>query len=156
MDALPLQILILKRIRLPDLLQIPDHDMFAYAELLIPARTHLRGNILKISLFRLRSFGHPFIGIVVAACLVLLEDISPLPMQRFSQMLKQHFQRLIRRLLQQSNAESLIDHGLQILHALHPAVLLTASDARFISAGPFVKLPCIIHMSASIYTAFRP
>ena len=39
---------------------------------------------------------------------------------------------------------------------VHPAVLLTASDARFISAGPFVKLPCIIHMSASIYTAFRP
>ena len=51
-------------------------------------------------------------------------------MQRFSQVLQQHLQRLVRRFLQQGDAKPLVDDGLQILNAPHTAVLLAAPASR--------------------------
>ena len=123
-DALPLQVLILKRIRLPNILHVLYDDMPADAEIPVPAGAHLRGDILKVLLFRFHPGVHPLIGVVVAAGLVLLKDIGPLSIQRFSQVLQQHPKRLIRGLLQQSDTKTLVDNGLQILNASHAAVLL--------------------------------
>ena len=71
--------------------------MLSNAELLIPACTDLRRNILEIHLLRLHSFGRPLIGIVITARLILLKDIGTFPVQRFSQMFQQHLKGLIRR-----------------------------------------------------------
>ncbi len=130
MNLLPLQVLIRKRIRFPDILQTPNDDMPADAEIPIPVGTHLRRNILQILLFRLHSFCRPLIGIVIPTRLIPLKDISPLSLKRFPQMLQQHLQRLIRRLLQQGHTKPLIDDSLQILNAFHPAVLTTVPVNR--------------------------
>ena len=122
MDALPLQILILQWVRLPNVLQALNHNVLAHAELPVPACAHLRGDVLQALLLRLYPICRPLIGVVIAAGLILLKYVRPLPIQRLSQVLQQHLQRLIRRLLQQGDAQALIDDGLQILNALYTAV----------------------------------
>ena len=146
-NPLPLQVLILKRVRLPNILQAFNDDMLADAELPVPACAHLRGDVLEALLFRLHPVGRPFVGVVVAAGLVLLEYIRPLPVQRLPQMLQQHLQGLIRRFLQQGNAKALVDDGLQILNAAHAAVLLAGPGSRSALPGPFQTFPYILHMS---------
>ena len=123
MHVLFFQALILERIRFPDFFQISDDNMFANAEFPIPACANLSRHILKIFLFRLHAFGHPLICIVVAAGLVPLKYINPFPVQRFSQMLYQHFQRLVRGFLQQGDTKPFIDDGFQILNALYSTLL---------------------------------
>ena len=100
MDPLPLQVLVLEGIRLPDIFQVLNDDMFPGFKLQVPAGAHFRRDILKVLLFWRYPVGHPFIGVVIAARIVLLKDISAISIQCFSQMLQQHLQRLIRRLLQ--------------------------------------------------------
>ena len=141
MDVLPLQILILKGVSLPDIFQAFDDNVPANTELPIPACTHLRGNILKVFLFRFYPVSHPLIGVVVTAGLILLKYIGPFSGQCFSQMFQQHFQRLVRGLLQQSDTKTLIDDGFQILNVAHAAVLLTASTARRPTVCLFINLP---------------
>ena len=141
MNALPLQVLVLKRFRLPNVLQALNDDVPAHAELLIPAGTNLRRDVLKALLLRPYAFGRPLVGVVVAPGLVLLEYVGPLSVQRFSQVLQQHLQRLIRRLLQQGNAKALVDDGLQILNALYAAVPLMGPGGRSALSGLFKKAP---------------
>ena len=138
-DVLPLQVLILEGIRLPNVFQILNDDMPAYTEIPIPVGAHLRRDILKVFLLRLHPIGRPLIGIVIFAGLVALKYIGAFPVQRLSQMLQQHLQRLIRSLLQQGDAKPLIDDGLQILNTPHTAVLITAPDA-FSLTGPLIML----------------
>ena len=109
--------------------------MPADAEIPIPAGAHLGWDILKVLLFRLHPVGHPLIGVVVAAGLVLLEYIGPFPVQRLPQMLQQHDKGLIRRLLQQGGAKALVDDGLQILDAAHTAVMLLGLSGRNALSG---------------------
>ena len=82
------------------------------AEIPVPAGAHLRRDVLQRRLFRLHPGGRPLIGVVIAAGCVALKDIGPLPVQRLSQVLQQDLQGLVRRLLQQGDAEALIDNGL--------------------------------------------
>ena len=123
MDALPLQVLVLERVRLPNILQAFNDDMLVDAELPIPACTYLRRDVLETLLFRLHPVGHPFVGVVIAAGLVLLEYVGPFALQRFSQMLQQHLQRLVRCFLQQGDTKALINDGLQILNALYASAV---------------------------------
>ena len=109
--------------------------MPADAEIPIPAGAHLRGDILKVLLFRLYPICHPLIGVVVAAGLVLLKDIGPLSVQGLSQVLQQHPKRLIRGFLQQGDTKSFIDDGLQILNASHTAVQLVSLHDRSAFSG---------------------
>ena len=135
LDLLPLQVLVLKRLRLPNILHVLNDDMPADAEIPVPAGAHLRRDVLKVLPLRLHPGGHPLIGVVVPAGLVLLKDIGPLPVQRLSQVLQQHLKRLIRGLLQQSDTEALVDNGLQILNVAHPAVLLMNPHDRSALSG---------------------
>ncbi len=140
-DILALQGLILKGVCLPNIFQTFDDNMFANTKLPIPACTYLRGKILKILYFRLHSACRPLIGVVVTAGRVLFKYIGSLPVQRFSQMLKQHCQRLIRCLLQERDTKPFINDGLQILNALYTMIMLTCPIGRSIFAGLFKKLP---------------
>ena len=139
MDPLSLQILILKRIGLTDVLQALDHNMPANTEISIPAGTYLRRKILKILLFRLHSVSHPFIGVIIAASHVLFKYVSSFPMQCSAQMLQQHIQRLIRRFFQQRNTKALVDDSLQILNTPHIIMLLTIPGHRRTFTAPFKK-----------------
>ena len=141
MNALALQVLILKRVRLPDILQAFYDDVLADAELPVPACAHLRRDVLEALLFRLHPVGHPFVGIVIAAGLILLEYVGPLPVQRASQMLQQYLQRLVRCLLQQGDTKALVNDSLQILDALYAAVPLMGPGGGSARPSPFQKLP---------------
>ena len=90
MDALPLQVLVLKGVALSDLLHALNDNMPADSEIPIPAGTYLRRDVLKAVLFRFHPVGCPFIGVIVAAGFVLLKYIGPLPVQGISQVLQQH------------------------------------------------------------------
>ena len=146
MHALTLQVLVLKRIRLPDILQASDDDVLADAKLSIPACAHLRGDVLEALLFRLHPVGRPFIGVVVTAGLVLLKYVGPLSVQRISQILQQYRQRLVRRLLQQGSAKALVDDGLQVLNALYVAVPFLNPGSRSVLPSPIQTSLRIIHM----------
>ena len=144
-DALPRQLLVLKGLHLPNILHVLNDDMSPNAEILIPTGAYLRGDILKVLLFRLHAIRHPLIGVVVAAGLVLLKYIGPLPLQGFPQVLQQYLKGLIRGLRQQSDTKALVDDGLQILNALHAAVLLVCLDHRSAFSGQ-QTFPCMIHI----------
>ena len=145
-DALPLQVLILEGVGLPDVLHILDDDMLADPEVPIPAGAYLRRDVLEVLLFRLHPVGRPLIGVVVSAGAVLFEDIGPFPIQRLPQMLQQHLQRLVRRLLQQSGAKALVDDRLQVLDALHLTVPLADLSGWSAFSSPFKRSPWMIHM----------
>ncbi len=140
MDFLPFQVLILEGICIPDIFQIPDDDMLANAEFPVPACAYLRRNILKIIFFRLHPIGYPFICIIIAAGFVLFKNICPVSVHRFSEMLQQHAQRLVRGFLKQSDPKGFIDDCLQILNAPHATTLLTASIGRAVLSGSFKKI----------------
>ena len=137
MNALTLQILVLKGSVLPDVFQPLDDNMLAGAEIPVPAGAHLSGNILKVFLFRLHPIGHPFIGVVIAAQLVLFKYVGPLPVQRLSQMHQEHIQRIIRSLLQQGHPKALVDDNLQILNAPHITVPLMGLHGWDAFSHPF-------------------
>ena len=99
---------------------------------------------MKVLLFRLHSVSHPLIGVVVAAGLVLLKDVGPLPVQGFPQMFQQHLKGLVRRLLQQRGAKPRVDDGLQILNASHIALLPMGHRARKALSGQR-KSPRMVH-----------
>ena len=103
---------------------------------------------MQIILLRLHALSRPFVGIVVAPGRVPLKNIGPISMQRFSQVLQQHLQRLVRRFLQQGDAKPLVDYGLQILNSLHTAVLLMALRGQRTFFRLFKILPYITHKPA--------
>ena len=129
-DALPVQGLKEEGVGLPDIFQVVDDDVPADAEVPVPAGAHLWGDVLQAVLLRSHSFGHPLIGVVVAAGLVFLEDIGPSPAQGPAQVLQQHLQRLVRGLLPQGDTEALVDDGLQVLNAPDAAGLLKVPGSR--------------------------
>ena len=91
---------------------------------------------MQVLLLRRDPLGGPLVGVVVAAVLVLLEYVGPLAVQRLSQVLQQRLQGLVRGILQQGDAKALVDDGLRILNAPHPAAPL---------AGPLKIFSFITH-----------
>ena len=90
MDALTLQVLVLKGVGLPDIFQALDDDMPADSEIPIPTGANLRRDILKILLLRFHPVGRPLVSVVVTAGFVLLEYVGSFPVQRLSKVLQQH------------------------------------------------------------------
>ncbi len=123
-DVLLLQVLVLERVAVPDVLQVIDDDMPADAEIPIPAGADFRRHVLEVLLLRTHPGSRPLVGIVVAALRVFLKYIGPPALQGLPQIGQQHLQRLVRGLLQQGHPEPFVDDGFQILDALHHALLL--------------------------------
>ena len=78
MDILTLQILVLERVRLPNILQIMDHDVFVFTKVPIPVCADFSRQILKHILCRHHPICHPLIGIVIVALRIPLKNIGTL------------------------------------------------------------------------------
>ena len=99
-DILQLQSLIRKGVGSLDIFQVLDDYIPSDAEIPIPAGTHFRRDILKIFFLWLYPVGYPLISVVIASGFVPFKYIGTFPVQRFSQILQQHCQRLVRSFLQ--------------------------------------------------------
>ena len=87
MDALPLEVFVLQRVSLLCLLQIGDHDGLSVLKVAVPVGADLQRYILQVILLRMDARRAPFVGVVVAAVFVFLENVGPLAAERLSQML---------------------------------------------------------------------
>ena len=140
MNVLAFQSFILKRGLLADIFQISDDDMSSDAEIPVPGSAYLRRYVLKAFPFRRNSVCCPLIGIIVSAKAVPLKYVGTFPVKRFSQMLEQYLQRLVRSRLKQGDAESFIDDGLQILNVPDTALRFLFLNMRRTFTGPLKKL----------------
>ena len=88
MYILPLEVLILKRVTLLNVLQICNHYIPVLSKISVPFSTYICLNILQDVLLRLHTDRRPFVGIVIPSKLILLKYICSLSLECLTYILK--------------------------------------------------------------------